>query len=365
MNLNPKKIIGSLGRKYGGRPFQVFRDGCYTAILRLKNFKDTALVFLGGNPSDPITQHILTTLYNNSGTPVVNSDKEPKQASRNIVHGAICILDGSFTHGGLTDRLRGILSAFAEASKRQLPFYICWTHPFPLTDYLLPNKVDWRIREEEVCRSLKHSKMVVIDDLTDAESQLRLNAAFSRKKTQLHLYTNADTSRGNYRALFHTLFRPSERLKEALEYHKSRLTHQYEAFAFRFLTLLNDFTDFEVPPLNSQEQQELIEKVTEELKSLIKEIPSDRSIFITGDSIRFLNHVKDLDPRIYIVEGEVKHIDLDKNISPLSELKTFVDQFLLMGADKVTLLRTGRMYKSGFSRFAAEVGGATFIDHSF
>lgn len=365
MILNPKKIIGSLGRRYGGKPFRVFRDGFYDILSGLGHLRDSIMVFGGILPFDSTTRHIDRTLYSDDKAWPSDSSYDSKNDEDRVTPGVICILDGSFTHGGLTDRIRGILSAYKEASRRNLPFYIFWKHPFPLEHYLLPNEVDWRIPECRVCRLRKYSRMVVADDLTDSENRLRLKAAFLSRKRQLHLYTNADIARGDYRTLFSTLFKPSAVLQEAIEFHKKKMTPKYHAFAFRFLTLLNDFTDFKVPPLSEREQEELIEKVTSELKRLIKDVPADKSVFITGDSIRFLNHVRNIDPRIYIVEGEVKHIDLDQHISQRSELKTFVDQFLLMGAEKVTLLRTGRMYKSGFSRFAAEVGGAEFVDHSF
>ena len=66
-----------------------------------------------------------------------------------------------------------------------------------------------------------------------------------------------------------------------------------------------------------------------------------------------------------MVEGDIKNIDMTVGDFPEVWLKTFTDQQLLMGAKKVTLMRTGKMYKSGFPRFAAEVGGVEFIDHVF
>lgn len=52
--------------------------------------------------------------------------------------------------GGLSDRLRGIVSIYAECKKQRLPFRIVF-EPLHLEDYLLPNKYDWRISKEEIC----------------------------------------------------------------------------------------------------------------------------------------------------------------------------------------------------------------------
>ena len=88
-------------------------------------------------------------------------------------------------------------------------------------------------------------------------------------------------------------------------------------------------------------------------------------ILVTSDSRKFLDLAADIDSRIYIVPGEVKNIDLLKGEYPDAWMKTFIDQQLLMHASHVTLMITGKMYNSGFPRFAAEVGGAQYSIHRF
>ena len=320
----------------------------------LRNLLDTALVLAGCLPADPVTPMLDSRLYDDSSP---DSSHYPA--------GVICICDGSFHHGGTTDRLRGILSSYAIARARKIPFFISCTHPFLLEGYLVPAEVDWRIKPEEISRSRKVSRMVVVDDLSDFQSALRLRAAFRSRKKQLHLYTNADTSRGSYSRLFSELFRPSEALARQIERHRRALRPVYHAFSFRFLTLLGDFKDVETQSLSPEEQEALMSRVREELKRMIEDVPSDASILLASDSARFLEYVRDLDRRIYICDGEIRHLDRDPEATEDSVMRTFVDQFLLMGASRVTLMRTGGMYRSGFPRFAAEVGGAEFIDHRF
>ncbi|MDE6237930.1 MAG: hypothetical protein K2M45_08695 [Muribaculaceae bacterium] len=358
MQWNPKKIIGKIGRKYGGAFYKKAHARCFAFLHHLNISRQTLPLFFGLPSADPLFKRLDRELYSDLSS--VRAEDYPE--------GVIVILDGSFTHGGLTDRLRGILSVYEECKRRHLPFFISWTRPFPLERYLLPanpERLDWRIGSKNVARDRRSAKMVVADDLTDVENRFRLRGAFLFPKRQLHIYTNADTSRGRYQQLFNELFLPSPILRESIDRHLSRMTPGYHAFAFRFMTLLNDFTDCQLPQLSAQEQEELMVKVERELNILIEDVPQDKSIFITGDSLRFLNRVRDLDPRIYIVEGDIRHIDRDQEIPEDVELKTFTDQFLLMNAARVTLLRTGMMYNSGFSRFAAEVGGAEFINHLF
>ena len=86
---------------------------------------------------------------------------------------------------------------------------------------------------------------------------------------------------------------------------------------------------------------------------------------MASDSRKFLDMASQMDPRIYVTPGEVKHIDFSRGAYDEAWMKTFVDQMLIMGAETVVRLRTGGMYPSGFPRFAAETGGARFIDHQF
>ncbi|MDE5869241.1 MAG: hypothetical protein K2H18_03330, partial [Muribaculaceae bacterium] len=264
-----------------------------------------------------------------------------------------------------TDRIRGILTAYRECKKRNLPFFIYWKEPFLLTDYLLPASFDWRISDDEITRSRLNSRPVAIDDMNDVQSLKRLEAALSSPSPQLHLYTNADSARGEYAYLYRELFRPTELLVNEVERHKRILGENYVAVTTRFLTLLGDFNDWCDVVLSPEEQKILMQRVGEEFKKVTADLPPSAKILVTSDSMKFLEYMRNFDSRVYIVDGKVEHIDLTENRDQDSWLKTFVDQYLIMGASKVIRLRTGKMYASGFARFGAEVGEAEFVDHIF
>lgn len=281
------------------------------------------------------------------------------------VPGIVCLFDGRVFHGGPTDRIRGILSVYKEAKRRNIPFYIRWTHPFDLEEYLIPADYDWRIEENSISYSRPDTFPVIIQDLSDFYSKLKLGAALHYPARQWHVYSNSDDAKGEYRELFNELFKPSEKLGKEIDTHLAFLGSSYVAYTFRFLQLLGDFDDWSQMVLSKEDSIALMNKVKEELLILIREVPEDWKILITSDSGRFLDFIKDADPRIYIVPGDVKNIDLAQGRHEGAWLKTFVDQQLLMRARCVTLMRTGEMYKSGFPGFAAEVGGAKFVDHLF
>ncbi|MDE6256211.1 MAG: hypothetical protein K2M39_08470 [Muribaculaceae bacterium] len=356
MQLNPKKIVGSLGRRYGGHKFQKIRKVYYDSIRISKDLIGTVAVFLKLKAPWSLDKDVDKKLYH---------DREEKVTKT----GVICMLDGAIYHGGLTDRLRGILTAYRESKKKGLPFYILWNDSFNLSDYLLPTTFDWRISEEEISRSRKNSRVVVIDDMTPRQSLWRMRAALLSPPRQLHFYTNADSAIGEYAELFPKLFRPSNRLQAAIDMHKEKLGENYWVFTTRFLTLLGDFNDWSGIVLPDEDKEELMKKVANEIELLSKGRPEGTGIMVTSDSRSFLEYIKKRNVDLYVVEGKIRHIDLDKDASPEdlddSTMKTFVDQLLIMGADKVVRMRTEGMYASGFARFAAEVGKAEFIDHIF
>ena len=282
-----------------------------------------------------------------------------------LTRGIVVRCDGRIFHGGLTDRLRGILTLYSEARRRGMPFHIYWTSPFPLTDYLVPASVDWRITAEELIDTRPGAFPVIVDDLTPAESRVRVRAALRHHCTQHHFYTNADYARGDYSVLFTELFRPSPQVEKELAHHLDLLGEEYYAFTTRFLSLLGDFKEWDTTTLPHAESEALMEKVAREFDRIAASLPADCRILLTSDSRRFLDYMAGRDTRIYIVPGEVRNIDLGTAPAPDAWLKTFTDQQLLMRARHVWLLRTDRMYPSGFPRFAAEVGSRPFTRHDF
>lgn len=351
-----KDSLVNFGMEHLGRPFRDLRGWWWHVKKNVRNNTrwtlDTSGVWMGRRVSDGLAGELDRRLYHDG------SDHPEK-------HGVICMCDGEIHHGGLTDRLRGILTAYREARRAGKEFYIYWNSPFELTDFLEPAGFDWRISKEEVSRAREDTSVIAVDDMSPLQSLLRLRAALPKNVPQIHLYTNADSARGEYRELYSQLFKPAEAVENEVARHKALLGEGYWAVSQRFTTLLGDFNDCTEHILSQDEQAELMHSMRDSFLELCRQIPDDVRILITSDSVRYLDYIRDADPRIYIVEGEIRHIDIDNQGQESAWMKTFVDQQLLMGADTVVLMRTGRMYPSGFPRFAAEVGGARFVDRKF
>lgn len=352
---NPKKWIGSLGRRYGGRPFQVVRKFYYDTLSLGAQCYETLYLARGSYAPGHRDSRFLARYYS----------RDNRKLGEKGVNGIICMLDGRRFHGGITDRLRGILTTYREARKRGLPFYIYWNDPFPLSEYLEPASVDWRIEGDSISYNPSEAFPVVIEDETNLQSAMRMKAGLRLKFRQLHLYSNADNAIGEYAGLYRELFRPSRALQAEIDRHMAVLGEKYWSFTFRFLNLLGDFKEWERRKLSDEEAEKLMSQVIEVMKREMLELPDGYRVLVTADSRRFLDRVKDVDPRIYVVPGDVKNVDLLKGEYKGAWMKTFTDHRLIMNARRAYLVRTGRMYKSGFPRFAAEVGGAEFIDLHF
>ena len=44
----------------------------------------------------------------------------------------------------------------------RVPFYINFTHPFKLSDYLLPNRTDWLIQNDRIVSNYKDMNLIYV-----------------------------------------------------------------------------------------------------------------------------------------------------------------------------------------------------------
>ncbi len=348
-----KKRLGNLGRTYV--------PGLYRLFKRVSKFTNDYL-------TERRLERGLKTHRLTPGTETFflwDRYYSPHETDRRYRSGIICMYDGRIIHGGLTDRLRGLLTTYAEARKQGIPFYIHWVHPFRLEDYLVPSETDWRISADNISYSRQDSLPVVIQDCSRSVNDRRLKAALSNRLCQTHVYSNSNNAAGSYAHLFRELFRPSKMVLDELEIHRRALGSNYVSFSFRFLRLLGDFEDICGETLSSGAQEELLKRTTTELKKMVGELPQGWKALVASDSRKFLSIAPTLDSRIYVVPGPVGHVDVNPDSPDSAWRKTFVDQLLISGARKVWLMRTGKMYRSGFPSFAAEIGEVPFEEHIF
>lgn len=313
---------------------------------------------------------------------------------------AIFMIDGRSIHGGLTDRLRGICSVYTYCKLKGIPFHLNAVFPFKLEDYLVPNKYDWRILEEEISYDPRKSTPVLVNDY---QFDTRLHRFYLnkrlREKMQMHIYGNTPFLDSHFNESFNELFRPSPRLQADLDTltaslfpplspnlaqqltspqatnpltstpstlppNPSPLTRHYVAIVTRFQQLLGDFKETGYKTLDEEGKQALITKCINKIEELHNTELQGKQILCTSDSITFLNEVNKL-PYVNIIPGKVVHMDHTSEASFETYEKSFLDLFMIAKAEEVILLQTDDMYPSGFPKLAAKIGGKEFHKISF
>ncbi|WP_452224256.1 hypothetical protein [Lacinutrix chionoecetis] len=276
----------------------------------------------------------------------------------------IICFNGILPHGGLVDRLKGIVSFYEIAKQLDYDFFIQFDDPFTLDAFLEPHVTDWRIAREEVTYHPSKTKLIYVVNQFDAKP---LEIIKKSKAETFIVYANIDYLKSLYplessekveaiwRTNFNELFKKSVRLETKL---KEVEAEEYVAFHTRFTTLMGDFADTTSVVLSNTEKKALLLQLQKKIKEIIDQSPY--KVYGFSDSIQFLNTIKSKE-NIHLVKGNPFHMDnFDKDASLDGHLKTMLDFFMISESEKVYFLKIGKMYHSSFSKYAAIVGNKPF-----
>ena len=273
----------------------------------------------------------------------------------------IFMVDGRSIHGGLADRIRGMISLYAICKKNNWDYKINFSYPFSLINYLEPNDYDWTIKTNLINYNKKYSIPVLLNSyqLPTEFHEYYLKIKMFNKK-ELHIYSESPWGEKEFSALFNELFRPSQRLQADINTHLSKIGKEYISATFRFQQLLGDFKEGNYPTLQEYEKEKLISSCLSQLDILHQEYPNDK-ILVTADSITFLQRTINLN-YIYTIPGNVVHMDYTNNATYNIYEKSFLDYFLIANAKKIHLIYNKQMYRSGFARQAAKIYNHPYIE---
>lgn len=278
--------------------------------------------------------------------------------------GIIYMADGRMPLGGLSDRLRGMVSLYNYCKLHNIPYAINFISPFSLTDYLEPNEYDWLISPEHISYVKGVSKPIYIrpysikDDI-DTSSYVQKRLACLGRFQQLHVYSNITMQKELFSTSFKELFKPSDDLQKEIDKNKVRIGERYISISFRFMALLGDFKDLDSKPLPEDEKKALIDKCISTIERIKIENKGINKVLVTSDSAFFIATVtKQLD-YVVVMSGEIAHMDHANGGK--AHLRTFVDMMMIAGAEKAYVYATGPMYRnSSFAETAALIGGVDF-----
>lgn len=277
----------------------------------------------------------------------------------------VAMADGRMHHGGLSDRLSGIVSAYQYCQLNKVDFRIHFVSPFRLELLLEPNEYDWRISPEDISYSLYHSRPVFISMVNQDVSEQRYyaNNRLKWKLDQTHLYSNMRYYKpeefGRY---FNKLFRMSPLLEKEINSNLTVLGKDYVSISFRFQQLLGDFKDAGYPVLHDErERDKLLEKCLQCIEKVHKK--TNGRILVASDSMTFLQIAGQRYGYVYTIPGNVVHMDYAEGADKTeiqSHLKTLVDFFMLANAQCLYLATVKPLYHSFFPEMASWVYGKPF-----
>jgi len=266
----------------------------------------------------------------------------------------IYMADGRIIHGGLSDRLWGMISLYDYCLENNIMFKIYFEHPFKLEKYLLPNEYNWKLNNNLIYDYRFSMPIIIKNNYNKLLKEKILKQCNESNKTQFHIYTNMRYRREYFSQFFHILFKPSFFLNEKVSEHLKKINGEYISITFRFQQLLGDFVERKFPVLPRKKQEKFIDKCLSVIHT-IKEKHSEYSkILITSDSEKFLNRAKELS-NVYIVPGKRLHPDYDIENLEDEYLKSFIDMFLIANAKKIYFIKSAITYKSQFAKTAANI----------
>lgn len=298
-------------------------------------------------------------------------------AARNTRKTIVSMFDGRRPHGGLADRLRSIATVYAYCRDHGVDFRLHFTAPFRLEEYLLPNRYDWRIDDDELCYNRRDACPVYIGS---ARSDFERDKAFQRKIAckffgrsyrQIHVYTSMYYEEARFGELFHELFRPVPALQQAVERHVEELSGPqrggFISVSTRFRELLGDFNERRDRPargLPEDERERLIDRCCRQIERIRAQHPEAAAVLVTSDSVRFLERAAQLEG-VRVLPGRIGHMDVVDGSQSDVHAKTFLDFLVLSRATELYLLVTGGMYSGNFAKRAAQLGGRPYREVRF
>lgn len=276
----------------------------------------------------------------------------------------IICFDGNISHGGLVDRMKGIVSFYEISKILDFDFKIVFNNPFELTDFVKPNSVNWLINNKDVKYTLFLSKILYLNN--DFKSNPLELIKQSKVKT-FFVYSNVDylpivypnktneMLREIWRENYLALFEKSDYLNEKLT-----LLPQESGIVFhtRFTSLLGDFIDSTQLVLDEKDKQVLIRRVVKSITDTALLCPN-KTIYVLSDSELFLNYIKN-NTFYNTLEGTPRHLEFNNNNDSSFHAKTFLDFYFIARSESIFLVKIDKMYNSSFSKYASIIGDKNF-----
>lgn len=288
----------------------------------------------------------------------------------------VFMVDGKMNHGGMFDRLKGLISIYALSKINHADFRIHFNYPFKLENYLISNVYNWEIAEEDIIYSFPQSRPLIVYG-----ENVYPTRVFKQRRGEIHYYYGFDSldklnriykTRFEFGQLYQELFKPTEYLQRFIDLFRKNLSENYIAIHIRFCNLLGDVVEREgtnhvldlekASLLKTRCKDKIIEILQREAISLTPSDEQKYSILLSTDSQLFTEFIQKEIPQVYVVPGEIRHVDTVEETTDAQNIKLFLDYYMLSGAKRVYSLtdKNEILYKSAFPQYSAKIGGTLF-----
>lgn len=282
------------------------------------------------------------------------------------------------THcGGWGDRLRGITSTYILSLLLQRRFVIDMKYPCQLSNFLLPNLINWIPKNNNSTKNLNYLQLNSISSKYQNELYLNIstinltkfwlsydniflttnndyitpalkNPFFKSIISQIHIRLNESTQQELFPLIFELLFKPNSFITEQLDFLLQKTSKQ--SIICMHIRLGQNPT---IPKdVKLSYRQSLVQHMTEFIDRNLSHLHS--SIFVTSDSIESVKYLQKHygTKRILNIDGPIIHIDRYDSKTLSSQLiyqgfRKLITDFYFLGECDFVL-----MPKSGFSYWA-------------
>lgn len=273
----------------------------------------------------------------------------------------IYMCDGRFYSGGMCDRFKGIVSAYAYSKVKGYEFRINYTYPFELGAYLDSNGYNWKLRKGELMKSIFYNSIIysVGDNGVRFINQNKKNVHFYCNRDYLPLINETYSTNYIWGDLYKDLFTPNKDLHTKIIELQNKIRMPYNAAVFRFQNLLGDFKEYDYEKIRDRVKRDvLLSKCLKWVENYVSKYPSI-NLLVTSDSVMFLKAVSKF-RNVFIIEGNRVHIGQDNGFSADVIMNSFLDFYMIAGSSHVMSVGTKEMYPSEFPQYAAKVNNISF-----
>jgi hypothetical protein len=266
----------------------------------------------------------------------------------------VLMQDDNFSHGGLVDRMKGVVSAYFLANQFDLDFSIYFKDVNdPFITLMNDKNVEVLSGKDSLCYDRNFSRPLIWYNYFPKNSVDIKRRLLSKK--EIHLYCNVNLLQSFNFSEFEMQSVWAKISNHIFQFKKNDDENAI-GIHLRFIGLLGDFTDLREYRLDEKQKMNMIEWCGNKILEIGMSHP-DKNLKVFSDSSTFLSVLKQnekfklLKKRFQIDTNDIGHTALDLNGKVFK--KTVDDFFGLRSCEKVFQLRCGKMHRSDFSRYAA------------